>query len=186
MELQEAENAPETGEVFLMNKVLIKSEKEISELVQRKALFKKSFKEKGKCCKVIIDSGSTKNLVSTEMIGKLNLGKIMHPNPYKVSWLQKGCKYVVNEQSEVDHIGDYKDKVLCDIIPMDVCHVLLGRLWQFDKNATHDGKRNTYVFEMDGKKHTLTPLKPEGTNDKVGEKMLVMKDKEWLKGQEYE
>jgi hypothetical protein len=26
-------------------------------------------------------------------------------------------------------IGTYKDQVLCDVMPMDVCHVLLGRPW---------------------------------------------------------
>jgi hypothetical protein len=26
-------------------------------------------------------------------------------------------------------MGEYRDKVLCDVIPMDVCHVLLGRPW---------------------------------------------------------
>ena len=66
---------------------------------------------------------------------------------------------------------------------MDVCHILLGRPSQFDRNASHDGKMNTYVFEMDGTKHTITPLKYEYVDDKFGEKMLVMKDKEWLKGQ---
>jgi hypothetical protein len=26
-------------------------------------------------------------------------------------------------------IGGYKDEILCDVIPMDVCHILLGRPW---------------------------------------------------------
>lgn len=26
-------------------------------------------------------------------------------------------------------IGDYKDKDLCDIMPMDSCHLLLGHPW---------------------------------------------------------
>jgi hypothetical protein len=36
-----------------------------------------------------VDSGSTDNLVSKEMVEKLELEMIDHPSPYRVSWLQK-------------------------------------------------------------------------------------------------
>ena len=45
------------------------------------------FKEKGKFCKLIIDNGSTNNLVSIEMVDKLVLKKIARPTPYRVIWL---------------------------------------------------------------------------------------------------
>jgi hypothetical protein len=56
-------------------------------------------------------------------------------------------------------MGEYRDEILCDVIPMDVCHVLLGRPWQFDRNVVHDGRMNTYTLEKDGKTHTLLPGK---------------------------
>ena len=65
----------------------------------------------------------------------MKLRKVKHPTPYKVSWMHKGHQLLVTEQSEVEfQIGRYQDKVTCDIIPMDVCHVLLGIPWQFDRN----------------------------------------------------
>jgi hypothetical protein len=36
-------------------------------------------------------------------------------------------------------IGKYEDEVLCDVVPMHACHLLLGRPWQYDKRAKHDG-----------------------------------------------
>ena len=27
-------------------------------------------------------------------------------------------------------IGKYEDEVLCDVVPMQACHILLGRPWQ--------------------------------------------------------
>ena len=45
--------------------------------------------------------------------------------------------------------------VRCDITEMDACHVLLGRPWQFDREAMHEGKMTVYSFEMNGKKHSL-------------------------------
>jgi len=76
-------------------------------------MFKIVCKLGGKCCKVIIDSGSNDNLASTKMVEKLNLRKTKHPTPYKVSWSQKGHEILVNEQCEVEfQIRSYKDKVL--------------------------------------------------------------------------
>lgn len=124
------ENLPETGEDLMMNKVLLKLKKESAESAQRKALFRTMCKVKGKCYKMVIDSGSTDNLVSIKMVERLSLKKNKHPVPYKVSWLHKGHQILVSEQCEVDlQVGTYKDKIVCDIMPMDVCHVILGRPW---------------------------------------------------------
>eukprot|EP00253_Pinus_taeda_P005901 PITA_05901 len=94
---QEAENVPETGEALVLNKVLLKPTKETTKQTQRKALFRTVCKSHGKCCKLIIDSGSTDNLVATEMVEKLGLKRMKHPTPYKVSWLQKGHQLLVDE-----------------------------------------------------------------------------------------
>ena len=59
-------------------------------------MFKMKSKMQGKCCKLIIDGGSTKNLVSTEVKRKLNL-KCEHHNPYRVSWLKKGQQVTTTE-----------------------------------------------------------------------------------------
>ena len=51
----------------------------------------------------------------------------------------------------------YVDEVICDVIPMDACHLLLGRPWQFDREALHDSRKNAYTFKMDKKTITLHP-----------------------------
>ena len=63
----------QTRESLIMNKVLLKPKKEQAEPTQRKYLFKAMCKFQGKCRKMVIDSGSTDNLVSTEMVEKLSL-----------------------------------------------------------------------------------------------------------------
>lgn len=57
---------------------------------KRKTMFRTSCKAGGNICKVIVDSGSTDNLVSLEMVEKLKLKRIPHPFHSKVSWLTKG------------------------------------------------------------------------------------------------
>ena len=78
-------NPPEEGESLMMKRVLVKIEKKVHEPTQRKSLFRTKCKSQGKCCKMVIDSGSTDNLVSTEMVEKLGLKRMKHPTPYKVS-----------------------------------------------------------------------------------------------------
>lgn len=58
-------------------------------------------------------------------------------------------------------IGSYKDEVTCDILPMDACHLLLGRPWQFDRDVQHKGRTNTYSFSFGDRTITLLPSKEE-------------------------
>jgi len=58
-------------------------------------------------------------------------------------------------------IGKYYDEVLCDVVLMQTCHLLLGRLWQYDRRVIHDGVTNMYSFKMNVRPITLISLKPK-------------------------
>jgi hypothetical protein len=49
----------------MMRKVLLTPEKEVESSVQRTRLFRTACKTKDRVCKVIVDSGSMDNLIST-------------------------------------------------------------------------------------------------------------------------
>ncbi|GKA96406.1 putative reverse transcriptase domain-containing protein [Tanacetum coccineum] len=49
----------------------------------------------------------------------------------------------------------------CDVVPMDACHLLLGRPWEYDRDINHNGRTNTYSFLFGGVKITLMPNKPK-------------------------
>jgi hypothetical protein len=85
----EAEGAKD-GTSMMLRKTSLKTRVKNEKPVQRNSLFKTNCKMKDKVCKVIIDSGSNDNLVSIEMVEKLELETTIHPNPYKVSLFQKG------------------------------------------------------------------------------------------------
>jgi hypothetical protein len=64
---------------------------------------------------------------------------------------------------------------------MDVCHLLLGRLRQYDKNLVHDGRKNTYTLEKNRRTHMLLPIKDKEVRPEVSNNVLLMSGKELLK-----
>lgn len=110
---------------------------------------------------MIIDGGSCTNVASTTLVEKLGLALLRHPKLYKLQWLNESGVVRVNRRVLINFsIGSYSDKVVCDVVPMHVGHILLGRPWQYDRRVTHDGYRNRYNFVKDGKTITLAPLTP--------------------------
>ena len=63
---------------------------------------------------------------------------------------------------------------------MDVCHLLLGRPWQYDRNVVHDGRMNTYTLEKDGRTHRLLLIKDKEVKPEVSNTILLMSGKELL------
>ncbi|KAJ0627391.1 putative nucleotidyltransferase, Ribonuclease H [Helianthus annuus] len=155
---------PDRGEALIAQRVLTsavaKNEDENAWL--RTNIFRTKCTSKGKVCVIIVDGGSCENMVSTVMVEKLGLQKHDHPEPYQLSWLKKGNVVKVTHRCLVPFSisNKYVDEVWCEVVPMDACHILLGRPWQFDRRTRHDGFRNTYSFKKDGINITLAPLDP--------------------------
>jgi len=95
------------------------------------------------------------------MVDKLKLSVSPHPSPYTIQWLNQGKGIQVSSHCLISlSIGkNYKDRLWCDVIPMDTCHVL-GRPWLFDRRVIYDGQMNTYSFVLDYKNITLVPIRP--------------------------
>ncbi len=53
----------------------------------------------------------------------------------------------------------FHDKVLCELVKMDACHLLLRRPWQYNRSSIHDGRRNIYSITKEGQRYTLLPMK---------------------------
>ncbi|GKB54909.1 putative nucleotidyltransferase, ribonuclease H, partial [Tanacetum coccineum] len=130
----------------------------------------------GKVCTFVCDSGSCDNLIAAEAVQKLGLKTENHPKPYKLQWLKKGGEVTVSKRVHVPFsVGNtYKDNVWCDVVPMDACHLLLGRPWEYDRDITHNGRTNTYSFLFGGVKITLMPNKPKEVVSKPTGTLLTL------------
>ena len=161
---EEAEEIP-SGDFFMIRRFLGNQAKE-EESNQRETLFHTRCLVQGKVCSLIIDGGSCTNVASTRLVSKLELETKPHPRPYKLQWLNEHVEMLCDKQVEVCFkIGKYEDAVLCDVVPMEASHLLLGRPWQFDRSVLHDGRTNKYSFMHSGQKICLAPLSPSEVRD---------------------
>ncbi|RDY10278.1 hypothetical protein CR513_05214, partial [Mucuna pruriens] len=69
-------------------------------------------------------------MASERLVSKLALPTTVHPRSYKLQWLSERGEVIVNRQVGVAFtICKYEDKVLCDVVPIEAIHLLLGRPW---------------------------------------------------------
>jgi len=120
------------------------------------------FAVKGNVCSLIMNSGSCANVASKSLVEKLKLSVSPHQSPYRIHWLNQGQGLQISSRCLLSFSNgkSYEDEIWCDIVPMDACHVLLGRPWLFDISVMRDGRLNTFTFTKDHKKITRTHHKP--------------------------
>nr|KYP60414.1 hypothetical protein KK1_022819 [Cajanus cajan] len=161
----EEEILPCEGNLLLVRRILSNESSEIDQS-QKENVFHTRCKVLENTCSLIVDNGSSSNCCSTRLVDKLALTTKPHPKPYKMQWTNEERGIVINQQASIPiSIGKYKEEVLCDIVPLEAPHVLLGRPWQFDKKTIHDGLTNKISFQHLGKKFVWCPLSPSQVNE---------------------
>ncbi|XP_033138902.1 uncharacterized protein LOC117131538, partial [Brassica rapa] len=135
---EEYEEEPVKGRLLVARRTLSLQSK-AEEQEQRENLFYTRCLVQGKVCSLIIDGGSCVNVASETMVKKLGLQVQKHPKPYRLQWLNEEGEMRVSSQVSVPiAIGRYEDEVLCDVLPMEAGHILLGRPWQSDRREFED------------------------------------------------
>lgn len=158
-EIVDDRNTGDTGTLLMVRYMCLAPFQQDTQPWLRSNIFSSTCTINGRVCHFMIDSGSSKNVISEEAVRKLGLRRSDHPAPYKLVWLQAGVEIRITQRVLVSFsIGAvYKDKIYCDVAPMDVCHMLLGRPWQYDRDVSHNGRSNEYSFFFDNKRIVLLP-----------------------------
>ena len=106
---------------------VLSAQMEQAEKQQRHNLFQIFFVINNRRARVIIESGSCNNLVSTDLVKKLGLTTRSHTRPYHIQWLNDFGKAKVTKTVRVHFfIGSYADFADCDVVPMQASSLLLG------------------------------------------------------------
>jgi hypothetical protein len=100
----------------------------------------------------IIDSGSQKNLISSEVIKWLALPTMLHPQPYTIGWLCQGSDLRVSQKCRLSYnIKPFKDEVLCDVAPLEFCDVLLGQPYLWKCHAVYESRHRNVIITLNRK-----------------------------------
>lgn len=128
---------------------------------QRENFFYSKCLIKENICSLIIDSESFVNVASTTLVEFLKLLTTKYTAPYKLQWLSECGELRVHWQVLIKFKrANYKDKILCDVVSLQACHVFLGRSWQYNRSTKHDGRNNRYSLFLNGHKYTLQYILP--------------------------
>ena len=106
---------------------------------------------KGTPLHFIVDSGSQKNPISAEVVKQLGLSTTPHTQPYNIGWLRQGRDLRVNQQCRLSYgIQPFKDEVLCDVSPLDVCDVLLGQPYMWKRHVVYESRPRSVIVTLGG------------------------------------
>ena len=131
---------------------------------KRTNIFHTIIQSRDKKCKLVIDGSSLMNVISKDVVKLLNLKIEPHSNPFRVAWVNDYTLSITQRCLVSIQIGDYKDEIYYNVLPMDVAHILLGSPWLYDLNVTNFDKDNIYLFNYKGKNIILRPVKPKDCN----------------------
>ncbi|GFY90942.1 hypothetical protein Acr_07g0011380 [Actinidia rufa] len=153
---------------------------------RRNAIFYAYIKCGEKDCKVIIDSGSCINAVSSSTVSRLGLKPVPHPSLYHVSWVDTSSISIKQRCLVPIQILSYSDKIWCDVVLMDVGHIILGRPCLFGMDVTIYGRSNSCSFLFENKRIKLNPLQPKPASKQKKENPTNGKDLNIISPKEFE
>jgi hypothetical protein len=124
-------------------------------------LFHSQMWVKGTPLHFIVDSGSQKNLISVEVIKWLALPTMPHPQPYTIGWLHQGSDLCVSQQCRLSYdIKPFKDEVLCDVSPLEVCDVLLGQPYLWKRHVVYESRPRSVIITLNRKLYRIPEAVP--------------------------
>ena len=70
----------------------------------------------------------------------------MHPKPYPLGWVCKNAQLQVTKQCQLRFAinSHFIDEVVMDVIPLDICVMVLGSPYLFDRRAIFFREHNIY------------------------------------------
>jgi hypothetical protein len=108
-----------------------------------------------------VDNGSQKNLILGEVVKQLGLSTTPHPQPYNIGWLHQRRDLHVSQQCRLSYdIQPFKDEVLCDVGPLDVCDVLLGQPYTWKCHVVYKSRPRSVIVSLGGHLYRIPDVVP--------------------------
>jgi len=90
-------------------------------------------------------------------VNNLGLETKSHPKPYPLGWICGDNNLQVTKQCKIKFAitSNYVDEVELDIVPLDICGIVLGSPYLYDRKAIFYREENKYCFKKDGKEYIV-------------------------------
>jgi hypothetical protein len=101
----------------------------------------------------MFDSSSQANLITMDPVNKIGLEVHDHPSPYPLGWVNKDVDIKVTKQCKINFFVsvDFIEEVELDVVPLDVCKVVLGILYMYMSDSIFMWRANQYCLIKDEK-----------------------------------
>lgn len=105
----------------------------------------------------MFDTWSQENLIAKSLVKKLGLETKPHPMPYPLGWIHDKAKLNVTNQCKVKFVIASKlvDEVEMDVIPLDICGMVLGSPYLYERKLVFFHHENKYHITKDGIEHIV-------------------------------
>jgi hypothetical protein len=138
-------------------------------------LFHSKMWVKGTPLHFIVDSGIHKNLILEKVIKQLALPTMPHPQPYTIGWLLQESDIRINQQCRLSYgIKPFKDEVLCDLSPLEVCDFLLGQPYLWKCHVVYDSRLRSAIITLNRKLYRISEVVPPSA-------ISLISSKKWRK-----
>jgi hypothetical protein len=100
----------------------------------------------------LFDLGSQVNLISATLVKKMGLETKPHPKPYPLGWVCDKSKLNVTKQCRVRFFIASKliDEVDLDVASLDICGIVLGSPYLYDRKEVFFHQENKYHLTKGG------------------------------------
>lgn len=125
----------------------------------------------------LFNTGSQANLIAEPLVKKLVLETKPHPKPYLLGWIHNKAKFNVTQQCKVKFVIAFKlvDKVEMDVIPLDICGMVLGSPYLYDRKAVFFHHENKYHITNDGVEYIV-----RAHQNKINASLVSTGQMKWL------
>jgi hypothetical protein len=120
--------------------------------IKRNELFHIRVVSKNTKIDTLFDMGSQVSLISEELVKKMGLETKPHPKPYPLGWVCDKEKLNVTKQCRVRFSIASKliDEVDLDFVSLDICGIVLGSLYLYDRKTFFFCHENKYHLTKGG------------------------------------
>jgi hypothetical protein len=84
-----------------------------------------------------------------------------HTQSYTIGWLRQWSNIHVSQQCRLTYdIKTFKDEVLCDVAPLEVCDVILGQPYLWKCHDVYESRPRSVIITLDKKLYRISEVVP--------------------------